>query len=76
MIWLAILVVKIRYMEGGMKTWINAQVKRQYEKVQGCLDIFVSRIIWYLSGRKMPNIDDIWSEVEESKKMVAKLYER
>ncbi|KAF3638680.1 hypothetical protein FXO37_24262 [Capsicum annuum] len=46
-------------MEGGMKTWINAQLKCQYGKVQGRLDTFESRITRYLSGGKMPNVNDI-----------------
>lgn len=66
---------KVGHIEGGMKPWLDIQLKNQDGWIQGRLDAFELRITRQLSSGQMPDITEIKSEVAEIKKIVVEIYD-
>lgn len=68
--------MKVGYMEGKVKSWIDRQFEVQDRLVKGHLGAFELRITWQLGIENTLKVSDIRIEIAEIKKIVTKLYER
>lgn len=72
---LAMLTMKVSYMEGGVKSYMTRQLEAHDRNIQELLDVFELGITRKLGSIQVPNIADIGAEIVEIKKMVIEMYE-